>query len=109
LSRENPTWTQTPETSRPGGNPPAIRRGLIERQACWRGDPKAEAHYLDYRDPEKVVFLCNRHHRQRHQADRLHRALGLPILRQVLTELAQEAACAATALVKAQQPEAAAA
>jgi hypothetical protein len=32
-------------------------------------------------------------------------SLGLPVLREVLAELAQEAACAATEMVKAQQPE----
>ena len=36
-------------------------------------------------------------------------SLGLPVLREVLAELAQQAACAATALASAQQPEQAAA
>jgi hypothetical protein len=36
-------------------------------------------------------------------------SLGLPVLREVLAELAQEASCAATVLERAQQPEAAAA
>ncbi len=45
----------------------AIRRGEIERQPCHCGLP-AEAHHEDYAAPLDVMWLCRRHHAERHRA-----------------------------------------
>lgn len=43
----------------------AIRDGKLKRLPCVIcGDPKSEAHHLDYRSKLKVVWLCQKHHRQ---------------------------------------------
>lgn len=54
----------------------AIKNGTLTRQKCERcvaGDqpkrgrrPAVEAHHEDYAQPLSVVWLCRRHHRQRH-------------------------------------------
>lgn len=44
-----------------------IRDGDIRRQACEIcGDTPAECHHIDYSDPERVMWLCKRHHEQTH-------------------------------------------
>jgi hypothetical protein len=50
----------------------AIRRGKIKRTPCEAcGDPRSEAHHDDYSQPLTVRFLCNKHHREAHQAIRI--------------------------------------
>lgn len=45
----------------------AIRRGLIVRKPCEVcGAEKTDAHHTDYDRPMDVIFLCRRHHRERH-------------------------------------------
>ena len=45
----------------------AIRRGDLTRLPCEKcGDPKSEAHHLDYSDHLKIQWLCFRHHRELH-------------------------------------------
>jgi len=46
----------------------AIRRGLITPEPCQVcGDPKAEAHHPDHRDPLTVEWFCRLHHKREHQ------------------------------------------
>lgn len=45
-----------------------ILRNEMERQPCERcGGPKAQAHHDDYSRPLEVMWLCPRHHRERHR------------------------------------------
>ena len=45
----------------------ALRRGDIERQPCVVcGNPKSDGHHDDYSKPLEVVWLCRKHHKQRH-------------------------------------------
>jgi hypothetical protein len=49
----------------------AIRKGLIARQPCGVcGAEPADAHHADHRRPLDVQWLCRRHHRQHHAAQR---------------------------------------
>jgi hypothetical protein len=66
--------------------------------AWWQSAIDAQREDI-LRDPR---FDLNRH---RMRKGVTAASLGLPVLREVLAELAQEAACAATEMVKAQQPE----
>lgn len=43
------------------------QRGLLEVQRCVVCGDKAEAHHEDYTKPLDVVWLCRKHHKQRHQ------------------------------------------
>ena len=46
----------------------AVRDGLLSRLPCTVcGDREADAHHDDYSKPLEVVWLCRRHHMQRHQ------------------------------------------
>lgn len=43
----------------------AIRDGKLTRMPCCIcGDPKSEAHHVDYRKKECVVWFCFKHHRE---------------------------------------------
>jgi ribosomal protein S27AE len=43
------------------------RNGRIKRQPCERcGSLKVQAHHEDYSDPLNVLWLCTRHHADRH-------------------------------------------
>lgn len=45
----------------------AVARGDLNRQPCERcGNPKSEAHHEDYTKPLDVIWLCRRHHGERH-------------------------------------------
>ena len=45
----------------------AVRYGKIKRQPCERcSSENAQAHHEDYSDPLNVVWLCTRHHADRH-------------------------------------------
>ncbi len=45
----------------------AIRNGTLVRQPCVIcGDPKTHAHHDDYSRQLDVVWLCHKHHMQRH-------------------------------------------
>lgn len=44
----------------------AIRNGTLKRQNCFCGNPKAEAHHPDYTKPLEVVWLCKKHHEEKH-------------------------------------------
>ena len=46
----------------------AIRDGYLQRKQCEVcGDPKSHAHHEDYNRSLDVVWLCARHHRERHE------------------------------------------
>ena len=46
----------------------AVRVGLIIRQPCSVcGETKSEGHHEDYSKPLDVIWLCNKHHRERHK------------------------------------------
>lgn len=50
----------------------AVRRGEIQRQPCAVCGAKGEhAHHDDYGRPLDVVWLCLRHHHERHRLERL--------------------------------------
>lgn len=44
----------------------AIKKGIIKRENCFCGQ-KAEAHHDDYKKPLDVIWLCKKHHEERHQ------------------------------------------
>lgn len=45
-----------------------VQRGTIVRQPCEVcGDPKSHGHHDDYSKPFDVVWLCSRHHGERHR------------------------------------------
>lgn len=49
----------------------AIRRGILTRQPCEVcGDPNAEAHHPDHRDPLRVIWVCRSHHKALHSGKR---------------------------------------
>ncbi|MEY8829646.1 hypothetical protein AB9K34_14760 [Sedimentitalea sp. XS_ASV28] len=49
----------------------ALRHGVLERQPCAVcRDPKTEAHHPDYERPYEVVWLCRKHHKALHAAQK---------------------------------------
>jgi len=47
----------------------AVEAGRLTRQPCEKCDnPKSEAHHEDYSQPLNVMWLCRKHHLERHQA-----------------------------------------
>lgn len=47
----------------------AVNAGKLERGSCETcGAPKAEAHHEDYSRPMDIVWLCRKHHNERHRA-----------------------------------------
>ena len=50
-----------------------IANGSIQKLPCRIcGDKKSQTHHLDYEDPEAVIFLCDKHHREWHKAHPIH-------------------------------------
>jgi hypothetical protein len=46
----------------------ALRTGQLAREPCEKcGAEDSEAHHEDYSKPLEVRWLCNHHHRARHQ------------------------------------------
>lgn len=44
-----------------------VKKGTLIKLDCEEcGDPKSEAHHLDYDKPLEVIWLCFKHHRQLH-------------------------------------------
>lgn len=51
----------------------ALRDGRLQRGPCAVGGdcaPRVESHHRDYSKPLDVVWLCTRHHKQLHAAER---------------------------------------
>lgn len=47
----------------------ALRRAKMKRLPCLVcGEPKTEGHHPDYSQPLDVMWLCNQHHREAHEA-----------------------------------------
>lgn len=44
----------------------ALRSGILKKQPCQKCGNKAEAHHEDYNYPLDVIWLCKRHHAERH-------------------------------------------
>lgn len=44
-----------------------LTRNKLQRQPCFCGSQKAEAHHPDYGNPRLVVWLCRPHHVLKHQ------------------------------------------
>jgi hypothetical protein len=57
-----------------------VKNGMITKHPCYIcGDIEAEAHHIQYDDPENVVWLCHKHHMNLHsqlrtQKDDLHKS-----------------------------------
>ena len=50
----------------------AIRRGLVERQPCAVcGHERVDGHHPDYDRPADVVWLCRKHHKAAHRAQKV--------------------------------------
>lgn len=50
-----------------------IANGSIVKTSCEKcGDENSQTHHLDYEDPEKVIFLCQKHHREWHNTHDIH-------------------------------------
>ena len=46
----------------------SIRDGRLLRMPCTLcGNPKSEGHHEDYSKPLDVIWLCRKHHRERHK------------------------------------------
>jgi hypothetical protein len=56
----------------------AIKLGKILRKPCERcGSPKSDGHHEDYGKPLEVMWLCRKHHAQRHkELDAIRTALA---------------------------------
>jgi len=46
-----------------------VKPAFCEHPHC--PNPAEEAHHLDYRDPLNVIWMCVKHHRERHRKDGL--------------------------------------
>lgn len=44
----------------------AVRNGNVIKQPCWCGNPKSQGHHPDYSKPLEVIWLCSKHHSQKH-------------------------------------------
>lgn len=44
----------------------AIKKGILIREPCFCGDPNSEGHHEDYSKPLEVIWLCPKHHGERH-------------------------------------------
>ena len=50
----------------------AVKRGKIKRLPCIVcNNIKSEAHHYDYNKPLDVIWLCDKHHKEKHMAMRL--------------------------------------
>ena len=96
-SRRNPKLDPKPEEA-----PSEPKADFSAELAWWESATDAQREDM-LRDPRFEIY----HKSMRKGVSAA--SLGLPVLRQVLAELAQEASCAATVLERAQQSEAAAA
>lgn len=55
----------------------ALKSGSLIRQPCERcGSPKSQAHHEDYSKPREVMWLCPKHHHERHRE--ISGGTGLP-------------------------------
>lgn len=59
----------------------AIRSGTITRLPCEVcGNPKSEAHHVDYNRPLDLTWLCSKHHKEEHKrlrlANKSHRSVS---------------------------------
>lgn len=43
----------------------AVKAGKIQKEKCWCGQ-EAQAHHEDYEKPLDVIWLCPKHHAERH-------------------------------------------
>jgi hypothetical protein len=96
-SRRNPKPDPKPEEA-----PSEPKADFSAELAWWESSTDARREDI-LRDPRFDLF------RKSMRKGVTTASLGLPVLREVLAELAHKAACAATEMVKAQQPEAQAA
>ena len=48
----------------------ALRYGKLQKQKCWCGETKVEAHHEDYSKTLEVVWLCEKHHTELELASR---------------------------------------
>lgn len=49
----------------------AIRQGTLVKMPCKVcGQPRTDAHHIDYRQPLKVTWLCRFHHAAAHRAEK---------------------------------------
>lgn len=44
----------------------ALENGTLIKQPCFCGNKKSDAHHDDYSNPLDVIWLCRRHHLERH-------------------------------------------
>lgn len=55
----------------------ALRRGLIEKEPCEVcGSVDVDGHHDNYDEPGKVRWLCRKHHKAHHKAERKRRKGG---------------------------------
>lgn len=45
----------------------AILRGKLKRKPCSKCGTKAHAHHDDYSKPFEIIWLCPKHHKERHR------------------------------------------
>lgn len=46
----------------------ALKQGRLKKRPCLIcGSEQSEAHHFDYRLPENVIWLCDRHHKDVHK------------------------------------------
>lgn len=46
----------------------AVKSGVLKKQPCARcGSEKSQAHHEDYSKPLDVIWLCQKHHGERHR------------------------------------------
>lgn len=45
----------------------ALKRGIIKKESCFCGNAKSQAHHEDYSKPLEIVWLCSKHHSERHR------------------------------------------